>query len=261
MDPLTIGVMIASALASAYSTQQQASAQRKIQDQQALAAQAERMRQRALDAERTATVKSAIPELSPESQTEERDTIARNLEQYLAPKNERTAAEAEFADRANPGAPKEIGESRERALAGAVSKGADYAKNLARMSALKNLNFNNALSINRLGTDVGELSTQASRSASLLPYELEAANAAGNAATTRASAAQGLPASRRCMRHRGRAWHRQRQRQRRNRVALVSSCRAGWGRQRVSSSQQRSQKATTYLVRLRRACGLLVRTG
>jgi hypothetical protein len=150
------------------------------------------MRQRGLEDERLATVRAATQEFAPEKQTEERDTISRNLEQYLSPANERTAAEAEFADRANPGAPKEINESRERALSAAVSKGADYAKNLARMSALKNVNFGNALSINRLGTNIGELNTQAGRSASLLPYELEAANAAGNAGMTRASAAQGL---------------------------------------------------------------------
>jgi hypothetical protein len=192
MDPITIASLIASALASAYSTQQQASATRKIQSQQAAAAQAERIRQSAIDDERAAAVAAKTPDFTPEKQNEEQSTIAGNLEKYLAPTNQRTAAEAEYANASNPGAPKEVNDNRARSLSVALQKGQDYAKNLASVSALKNLNFGNAISIGRLGTTVGELNKQSARSAELLPNELKAAEAAGNAGMTRASAAQGL---------------------------------------------------------------------
>lgn len=136
---------------------------------------AEAMRQRGIDQERTAALDRALPQFGREAQEERQGDIAQQMEQYLMP-----AGPGDGEYQAASGAPKEIKDRQARVLHEALLKGKDYAKNLAQVSSFGRASFENSADMNRTGEKVGDLNTRSARSSAILPLELQAAQSAGD---------------------------------------------------------------------------------
>ena len=165
-------------------------AARKVEGARAATMAAERQRQSSIDQQRNNAINQALPKFGPGAQTAQHDDIAGKLEQYLSPE-EHVALKGEYV-KTNPGAPQVIQDGIAGKLSEALSKGKDYAKNLANVSAYGTNNFANAMTMNRLGENVGELNRSGAVSSSIVPLELQAAGNAGRGYSTMADIANGV---------------------------------------------------------------------
>lgn len=172
--PAALIVALAALAASTYFRHQQT---RKIEQEQDTRLSQESARQRRIDEERQAALDKALPKLGRQAQEAQQGNIADQLGAYLTPQA-RPASDGEYT--ADTSAPKEIRNREARVLHDALTKGRDYARNLARVKSFGRQSMENSFDLSRLSGDVGRLNTESSRSSALLPLELQAAQSAGN---------------------------------------------------------------------------------
>jgi len=168
----------------------QSQANDRVAAQQRQAREAEAARQAALDQQRNAAVQQAAAKFTPQAQQQQQQDLAGRLTTFLSPE-QRTNQGADYLP-SNPGAPKEIQDSLANRLSDALTKGKDYAKNLAGVSSFGRLGFDNSVALNRLGENVGQLNSNSANSSAVLPYELQNAQRAGAGYRTAADIANGV---------------------------------------------------------------------
>lgn len=120
---------------------------RMVQRQQQLAEE-----QAGIARQNAARVNQTTQQIAPEQQQEAQKEDTAKLTADFTPAAA-GATEASYAS-ANPGAPKEIGESMAASLASALAKGKAYAKTTAAMSALNRGGLRTNIALGRSGQDI-----------------------------------------------------------------------------------------------------------
>lgn len=147
-------------------------------------------RQRAIQEQIAAEQAKLLPKLTAEATEAQRQGIAQQYEQYMAPKA--AVADAGEYSAGVASAPTEVKERAERELAEARKKGAAYSKNLANLTSYGGLNAAQNATIGTSGTEIRRLQDASQGWSSLLPAQLEGAYARGQDYMTASDIANGI---------------------------------------------------------------------
>lgn len=188
IDDLALSIpLMVSALATAGSTAASMAGRNAVLRQQKKAQVAEAMRQNEIDTQRIAALNAAAPKFTPEATKQQREDITSQLTSYLTPT---PSAATDYTP--SEEAPQEVKDSMARALTGAIQKGKSYAKNAANVAATGRVNMAQNQALGQLGQRVAQLNSQGTRSANILPMELQDANLKGLPAQYAAAGLQGI---------------------------------------------------------------------
>ena len=170
MQFLPMILSLLAATGASYAGNRQARAQ---QEEMNRREQAERERQRAIQAEADARLRETTARFSPEQMQQD----------VAAAQQERTAAVAPAVQQgpqpdysvATASAPKEVGADLGRRIAEARQRGFADTSNLAALRSFGDASLGQAFALQRAGQDIGRLQRDSRASANLLPGEFRAA--------------------------------------------------------------------------------------
>jgi hypothetical protein len=143
---------------------------------------AENTRQDDLQRQAIASLKGTQEQFTPEFQNEGIEAAAAERIERLqgavvgSGETEAVVADLPFAG----SAPDIVRETAAKRLSEGLAEGKGFAKRLGRFGAFGEQNFQNRLDMNRLGERMGMIGGESRNSAQLLPFELDAANRAGD---------------------------------------------------------------------------------
>lgn len=169
MDPFSIALALSLMLGGAYFKKRAVDAQ---SAEQSRLVREETARQGALDQQRMADLNADLNKFGRGAQDDQQSTISAKMRDYLTAPVDQAQPQADYQTR-NPGAPQEIKDREQAALADAMTKGRDYASRLADLSSYSLLNFNTGVTMNRLGQRQANFTTAQKHSADILPLELQ----------------------------------------------------------------------------------------
>lgn len=183
MEPMTL-LAIASLLASGAGAVQSNKAQKKDANARSGVLAAERVRQQQFGDAAAARLVDTTKQLSPEAQTAETNAAADTRAIATTPQSTGDYSQVTSGSGAKP---IEVNSEIARALVGALRKGSQSAVAQSRLSAYGDVSADNNIRMLRSGSDIGRIANASAGSAGVVPYELDGANMAGNAARDRAS--------------------------------------------------------------------------
>jgi len=168
-------VAAAAAAAGTYSNYQ---AQKNVRQQQERVMLSESQRQRQHQEEIDAISRKTIPKVGKEGREERREDLEDKTREYITPTT--TAIQESEYTQTNPGAPVEVKTDIARRLSEELTKGRDYAARQAKLGSYGRSNVDVGNILSRAASDISLPIGLSRSSSSLLPYELQSANSAGD---------------------------------------------------------------------------------
>lgn len=136
--------------------------------------QRERARQHGFQQQADATLAPATQRFERPAQDALQQKVQADYEARFAP----GGFDGSYATPAS-GAPEQSQTDLAKAVADGLSRGKDYAKNLARFQSFGGTNLDNSVALGRSGQDVAQIGRASAGSLDIVPFEMEGAQSAG----------------------------------------------------------------------------------